>query len=54
MSSNAGKVSTEDLLKVCRKNNKMFFLRKQELVEIHQKLIEKFGGIQGLRDDDAL
>ena len=32
----------------------MFFLRKQELIEIHKKLIEKFGGIQGLRDDDVL
>ena len=32
----------------------MFFLRKQELIEIHKKLIEKFGGTHRLRDDDAL
>jgi death-on-curing protein len=32
----------------------MIFLRKQELLEIHKKLIDKFGGTHGLRDDAAL
>ncbi len=38
---------------MCQKNN-MIFLRKHEVLEIHKKLIEKFGGIHGLRDDAAL
>lgn len=32
----------------------MLFLRKQELLTIHEQLIEEFGGIHGLRDEDAL
>ena len=32
----------------------MIFLRKYELIEIHGKLIEEFGGTHGLRDDAAL
>lgn len=32
----------------------MIFLRKYELIEIHKKLIDEFGGIHGLRDDTAL
>ena len=42
-----------DSPKVCHKNN-MIFLYKQELLEIHKKLIEEFGGIHGLHDDAAL
>jgi len=32
----------------------MFFLYKTEVIEIHKKLIEEFGGIHGLRDEGAL
>jgi len=32
----------------------MLFLRKDELIEIHKKLIEEFGGTHGLRDEGAL
>lgn len=32
----------------------MIFLRKQEVLDIHVKLIDNFGGIHGLRDDAAL
>jgi len=32
----------------------MIFLRRQELIEIHKKLIKEFGGTHGLRDDAAL
>jgi len=32
----------------------MIFLRKPELIEIHKKLIEEFGGTHGLRDAAAL
>jgi len=31
----------------------MIFLRRQELIEIHKKLIKEFGGTHGLRDDAA-
>ena len=30
------------------------FLRKQEVIDIHTRLIEAFGGIHGLRDEGAL
>jgi prophage maintenance system killer protein len=30
------------------------FLRKQEILEIHAQLIERFGGRRGLRDEGAL
>lgn len=32
----------------------MLFLYKTEVIEIHKKLIEEFGGIHGLRDEGAL
>ena len=32
----------------------MIFLRKQEAIEIQRRLIEEFGGSQGLRDEGAL
>ena len=32
----------------------MLFLRKQEVLEIHARLIEEFGGSHGLRDEGAL
>ncbi len=32
----------------------MLFLRKNELIEIHKRLIEEFGGTHGLRDEGAL
>ncbi|MGE0084509.1 MAG: type II toxin-antitoxin system death-on-curing family toxin [Desulfococcaceae bacterium] len=32
----------------------MLFLYKIEVIEIHKKLIEEFGGIHGLRDEGAL
>ena len=30
------------------------FLRKQEVLEIHARLVEEFGGLHGLRDEGAL
>ena len=54
MFSDAGKVFTSDSPKECRKSNNMIFLRKQELLEIHKKLIDEFGGTHGLRDNAAL
>jgi death-on-curing protein len=32
----------------------MLFLRKNEIIDIHKKLIEEFGGTHGLRDEGAL
>ncbi len=32
----------------------MLFLYKNEVIAIHKKLIEEFGGIHGLRDEGAL
>ncbi len=32
----------------------MFFLYKTEVIDIHERLIEEFGGINGLRDEGAL
>lgn len=32
----------------------MLFLYKTEVIDIHEKLIEEFGGIHGLRDEGAL
>ncbi len=32
----------------------MLFLRQDELIDIHNKLIEEFGGTHGLRDEGAL
>jgi len=32
----------------------LLFLRKQEVLDIHRKLIEEFGGSHGLRDEGAL
>ena len=32
----------------------MLFLYKTEVIEIHKKLIEEFGGIHGMRDEGAL
>lgn len=32
----------------------MFFLRKQEVLEIQHRLIEEFGGIHGIRDEGLL
>lgn len=32
----------------------MLFLYRTEVVEIHKKLIEEFGGIHGMRDEGAL
>ncbi|KOR30236.1 hypothetical protein TI05_14335 [Achromatium sp. WMS3] len=32
----------------------MLFFFKAEVIEIHRKLIEEFGGIHGLRDERAL
>lgn len=32
----------------------MLFLSKQEIIYIHQQLINQFGGIHGLRDEGAL
>jgi len=32
----------------------MLFLYKTEVIEIHKKLIEEFGGIHGMRDERAL
>ncbi|MGR0482620.1 MAG: type II toxin-antitoxin system death-on-curing family toxin [Candidatus Electronema sp. V4] len=32
----------------------MLFLSKQEIIYIHQQLINQFGGIHGLRDESAL
>jgi len=32
----------------------MIFLNKNEIIRIHQKLIDKFGGIEGLLDEGAL
>lgn len=32
----------------------MLFLYKSEVIDIHKKLIEDFGGIHGLRDEGAL
>ncbi|CAN2042303.1 death on curing protein [Candidatus Magnetomoraceae bacterium gMMP-15] len=31
----------------------MLFLYKSEVIDIHKKLIEEFGGIHGLRDGGA-
>lgn len=30
------------------------FLRKQEILDLHSRLIEEFGGLRGLRDEAAL
>ena len=32
----------------------MLFLYKTEVIDIHERLIEEFGGINGLRDEGAL
>lgn len=32
----------------------MIFLDKQDILAIQEQLIEEFGGIHGIRDDDAL
>ncbi len=32
----------------------MRFPRKEEVLEIHRKLLEQFGGLRGLRDEGAL
>lgn len=32
----------------------MLFLRKHEVLDIHARAIEEFGGTQGIRDDGAL
>jgi len=32
----------------------MLFIYKSEVIDIHKKLIEEFGGIHGLRDEGAL
>ena len=32
----------------------MIFLRKQEVIDIQDRLIEEFGGSHGLRDEGAL
>jgi death-on-curing protein len=32
----------------------MLFVYKTEVIDIHEKLIQEFGGIQGLRDEGAL
>ena len=32
----------------------MLFLRKQEVIDIHNRLIEEFGGSHGLRDEGTL
>jgi death-on-curing protein len=32
----------------------VFFLRKQEVLDIHTRLIEEFGGAHGMRDEGAL
>ncbi len=53
MFSVAGKVFTGDSPKVFRNNN-MIFLLKHELLEIHKRLIDEFGGAHGSRDDAAL
>ena len=49
MSSDAVKVFTGDSPKVFRRNNNMISLRKYELIEIHKKLIDEFGGTHGPR-----
>jgi prophage maintenance system killer protein len=32
----------------------VLFPRKEEVLEIHQKLLEQFGGLPGLRDEGLL
>ncbi len=32
----------------------MLFLRKDEVLEIHRKLLEQFGGLPGVRDEGLL
>jgi death-on-curing protein len=32
----------------------MLFLRKDEVLELHRKLLERFGGTPGIRDEGLL
>lgn len=51
MSSDAVKVFTKDLPKVCGKDNNMIFQRKYELIEIHKKLFMSIAAGEKLTDE---